>query len=125
MVFEEYLRIKVSKPHGVFAIGLRIPITIPPAKLQDSGFSTFKEIYRKPLHVISDPTVDFHKDHIQSQNINSQLFSTATQNIMIFPYKRTEIFIKLRALVLISVTYDHTNIIAYNIFENFRFSSRI
>ena len=36
---------------------LTIPIGIPPAKLQNSGFSTFREIYRKPLHIISEPTV--------------------------------------------------------------------
>ncbi len=40
-----------------FHPGLTIPIWIPPAKLQNSGFSTSREIYRKPLHIISKPTV--------------------------------------------------------------------
>ncbi len=35
-----------------------IPIAIAPAKLQSSGFSRFREIYRTLLHVISEPTVD-------------------------------------------------------------------
>ncbi len=34
-------------------------ITISSAKLQYSGFSTFREIYRKPLHKISELTVVF------------------------------------------------------------------
>ncbi len=36
---------------------LTIPVWIPPAKLQNSRFSSFREIYRKPLHIISKPTV--------------------------------------------------------------------
>ncbi len=34
-----------------------IPIGIPLVKLQNSGFSTFKEIHRKLLHIISELTI--------------------------------------------------------------------
>ncbi len=40
-----------------FYSGLTIPIGIHPAKLQNSGFSTFREIHIKPLHIISELTV--------------------------------------------------------------------
>ena len=36
---------------------LTIPVWIPPAKLQNSGVSTLREIYRNPLHINSEPTV--------------------------------------------------------------------
>ena len=35
-----------------FYSDLTISITIAPAKLQNSGFSNFREMYRKPLHII-------------------------------------------------------------------------
>ena len=42
---------------NLFYPDLTIPIGMPPAKLQNSGFSAFREIYRKPLHINSEPTV--------------------------------------------------------------------
>ncbi len=47
---------------------LTIAIWIPPAKLQNSGFSTFREFYRNPLHIISKPTVGVCAPSTQRQN---------------------------------------------------------
>ncbi len=45
-------------PHPNLTIsGNPISRTIPATKLQDSGYSTFREIYRKSLHIISELTV--------------------------------------------------------------------
>ncbi len=49
---------------NLFYPDLTIPMRISPAKLQNSGFSTFREIYRKPLHIISKLTVVVARKYI-------------------------------------------------------------
>ncbi len=55
-VSDEYQPDK-NKENWLFS-NLTISITIAPAKLQNGVFSSFRDIYRIPLHIISEQTVD-------------------------------------------------------------------
>ncbi len=52
------------------------------AKSQSSGFSNFREIYRKPLHIISEPTVEqqFYSLSNRYETISRIIFMTAGGN---------------------------------------------
>ncbi len=54
---DEYQRDENKK--NWFHPDLTIPVWIPPANLLNSGFTTFREIDRKPLHINSERTVVF------------------------------------------------------------------
>ena len=83
-----------------FHSDLTIPVWIPPAKLQNSGFSSFREIYRKPLHIISKPTIDLtrldkHKFLHRHSRVNDVPFSFQSifiamwVNFKVLTYNRT------------------------------------
>ena len=51
-------------------------IRIAPAKLQNSVFSNFREIYRKPSHIISEPTVVVKTTLIFNLSVVDMLYQT-------------------------------------------------